>query len=92
MVVTVPPADMRVCDMAFGKNKSGEKAGDTTNAGDPGAVPAPGVDEDFDGPFDIDDFDEPAVAAQGRLDLGSVLIPMPQAGQVQVELNQAGIP
>jgi len=49
-------------------------------------------DDDLDGPFDIDDFDDPEVAAVGRLDLGSVLIPVPAAGQVQVELNQLGGP
>lgn len=48
--------------------------------------------DDVDGPFDIEDFDDPEVAAVGRLDLGSVLIPMPEAGQVQVELNQVGAP
>jgi hypothetical protein len=50
------------------------------------------VDDDFEGPFDIDDFDDAATAAMGRLDLGSVLIPMPEAGQVQVELSEVGVP
>jgi hypothetical protein len=50
------------------------------------------VDDELDGPFDIDDFDDPSVATQGRLDLGSVLIPMPEAGQVQVELTEMGVP
>jgi len=55
--------------------------------------PAPGVgDDELDGPFDIDDFDDPAAAAHARLDLGSVLIPMPEAGQVQVELTEGGVP
>jgi hypothetical protein len=49
-------------------------------------------DEELEGPFDIEDFDDPAVATLARLDLGSVLIPMPDAGQVQVELNEAGAP
>ncbi len=44
--------------------------------------------EELDGPFDIDDFDDPSVATVARLDLGSVLIPMPDAGQVQVELSK----
>jgi len=48
--------------------------------------------EDLDGPFDIDDFDDPSVATVARLDLGSVLIPMPDAGQVQVELSNTGVP
>jgi hypothetical protein len=48
--------------------------------------------EELEGPFDIDDFDDPAVATVARLDLGSVLIPMPEGGQVQVELSNAGTP
>ena len=32
------------------------------------------------------------MATEGRLDLGSVLIPLPAAGQVQVELTQQGVP
>ena len=50
------------------------------------------LDEELDGPFDIDDFDDPSVAALARLDLGSVLIPMPEAGQVQVEVGENGVP
>lgn len=58
--------------------------GDHADGGDP---------DDFDGgPFDIEDFDNPDDAAQARLDLGSVLIPMPAGGQVQVELSQTGVP
>jgi hypothetical protein len=68
--------------MAFGKRKhSGDDVEDVTPA-----------DNEFEGPFDIDDFDDPSVAAVGRLDLGSVLIPMPEAGQVQVELTEQGVP
>lgn len=48
--------------------------------------------DDFDGPFDIEDFDNPDDATQARLDLGSVLIPMPPDGQIQVEMNQQGAP
>ena len=48
--------------------------------------------DDSDGPFDIEDFDDPAAAVAGRLDLGSVLIPMPEAAQLQVELTDSGIP
>jgi hypothetical protein len=76
---------MRVCEMAFGKKKSGD-SGDEV-------ISVPGTDDDgLDGPFDIDDFDDPSAAAEGRLDLGSVLIPLPEAGQVQVELTQQGVP
>jgi hypothetical protein len=46
----------------------------------------------LDGPFDIDDFDEPEQAEVARLDLGSVLIPVPETGQLQVELTETGVP
>ncbi|OBI28881.1 hypothetical protein A5709_03240 [Mycobacterium sp. E1386] len=49
-------------------------------------------DEELEGPFDIDDFEDPSVAEVARLDLGSVLIPMPEAGQLQVELTETGVP
>jgi hypothetical protein len=49
-------------------------------------------DAEPEGPFDIEDFDDPAAAEVARLDLGSVLIPMPSAGQVQVELTETGVP
>ncbi|WP_343710508.1 DUF3710 domain-containing protein, partial [Mycobacterium sp.] len=48
--------------------------------------------EELDGPFDIEDFEDPAAAEVARLDLGSVLIPMPATGQLQVELAETGIP
>ncbi|HKP40196.1 DUF3710 domain-containing protein [Mycobacterium sp.] len=66
--------------MAFGRRKDSD---DVTHADDR---------DEIDGPFDIDDFDDPSAAAEGRLDLGSVLIPMPEAGQVQVELTEQGVP
>lgn len=47
---------------------------------------------ELDGPFDIDDFDDPSAATQARLDLGSVLIPMPEGAQVQVEVSETGVP
>ena len=50
------------------------------------------ADGDLEGPFDIDDFDDPADAEQARLDLGSVLLPMPSGGQLQVELTEGGVP
>ncbi len=54
--------------------------------------PAAWDGDEADGPFDIEDFDSPEQAALARLDLGSVLIPMPPGGQVQVEFNQTGQP
>ena len=69
--------------MAFGKHRDSDEVDDVTAVDD--------VDE-LEGPFDIDDFDDPSAAGLGRLDLGSVLIPMPEAGQVQVELSEMGVP
>ncbi|MDY6870095.1 MAG: DUF3710 domain-containing protein [Actinomycetota bacterium] len=78
--------------MAFGKRKSSGKIGEPAPAPTAEPVVESAGEEDLEGPFDIDDFDDPGVAAQGRLDLGSVLVPMPAAGQVQVELSEAGVP
>src|ERR1700738_3575127 len=50
------------------------------------------IDPDVDGPFDIDDFDDPEQAEVARLNLGSVLIPVPETGQLQVELTETGVP
>jgi hypothetical protein len=74
--------------MAIGRS-SGKGDEEQTPVG-PAADDQP--DEELEGPFDIDDFDDPAVAELARLDLGSVLIPMPQAGQLQVELTETGVP
>ena len=73
--------------MAFGKRKNDDQAADEQPP-----VHEIETDESIEGPFDIEDFDDAEVAAQGRLDLGAVLIPMPDGGQVQVELNEAGAP
>ncbi len=51
-----------------------------------GEAPAPGT-----GPFDIDDIGEDAIGTT-RLDLGSVLVPLPPGGQIQVEMAQNGAP
>lgn len=81
--------------MAFGR-RSGRRDGDQVDSSEPVEVRA--ADETADeveelvGPFDIDDFEDPALAELARLDLGSVLIPMPQAGQLQVELTETGVP
>jgi len=75
--------------MALGKRKRNDDTGEEIAA----SAPPPPVDDDEpEGPFDIEDFDDPSQAALARLDLGSVLIPMPEAGQVQVELSEAGVP
>jgi hypothetical protein len=75
--------------MAFGKHKDGD---DVSDPADVRAVDDVNDVDDLEGPFDVDDFDDPATAALARLDLGSVLIPMPEAGQVQVELTEMGVP
>jgi uncharacterized protein DUF3710 len=75
--------------MAFGKRKpKDESTGELEGAG---AQQAPETTVG-DGPFDIGDFDDPTAAESARLDLGSVLVPMPAAAQLQVELTEAGIP
>ncbi|WP_029112671.1 DUF3710 domain-containing protein [Mycobacterium sp. URHB0044] len=77
--------------MAFGKRKSG-KSGDADEAPDTGEVAgSPGVD-DTEGPFDVEEFDDPSVVTVGRHDLGSVLIPENESAELAVEVNQQGVP
>lgn len=74
--------------MAFGKRKSDDTTDET-----PVDAAAPAIDEDDgEGPFDIEDFDDPAVAIAGRHDLGAVLIPENEAAELAVEVNQQGVP
>jgi Protein of unknown function (DUF3710) len=83
---------------AFGRRTGKDDGEDTAAATQGDDVEAaaepddPGDQEELEGPFDIDDFDDPAVAELARLDLGSVLIPMPEDGQLQVELTETGVP
>ena len=80
---------------AFGR-RSGKDDSDDLSAAPAddieAAAAAEAEQEDLEGPFDIEDFDDPAVAELARLDLGSVLIPMPDGGQLQVELTETGVP
>ena len=83
--------------MAFGRRKPKEQPVD--EAGHPRAHTGTGSDrsrgavaDDLDGPFDIEDFDDSAAATEGRLDLGAVLLPLPPAAQLQVELTETGVP
>jgi hypothetical protein len=90
--------------MAFGRRKDDKDAGaETPVEPEDEHVEADAEPEDviereaeeageLDGPFDIEDFDDPSVAELARLDLGSVLIPLPAGGQVQVELTETGVP
>ena len=83
---------MRVCDGIW-KTRARTTTLEGDDFDDEIAEAAPAVgDDELDGPFDIEDFDDPATATVARLDLGSVLIPMPEAGQVQVELTEGGVP
>jgi Protein of unknown function (DUF3710) len=85
--------------MAFGRRSDKDDSENTSAAPPDDDVSAaaaqqndPGDLDELEGPFDIDDFDDPAVAELARLDLGSVLIPMPDGGQLQVELTETGVP
>ena len=88
--------------MAFGRHRSKGEPADESRAAEASKVSAapakremPVQDEvegDLEGPFDIEDFDDAAAAEAGRLDLGSVLLPMPASAQLQVELTETGIP
>jgi Protein of unknown function (DUF3710) len=83
--------------MAFGRRKDddGDAFDEPVTASerdDVGKDLAEAVENELDGPFDIEDFDDASIATIGRLDLGSVLIPLPEAGQVQVELSPQGVP
>src|ERR1700742_3805597 len=82
---------------AFGR-RSGKDDSEDTSAATPGddveaaaGSDDPGDLEEVEGPFDIEDFDDPAVAELARLDLGSVLIPVPEAGQLHGEVTATGL-
>ncbi|OZC66800.1 hypothetical protein CH251_23305 [Rhodococcus sp. 06-462-5] len=85
----------------FGRRKKN----DAGSASAPGAEPfvdsVEDEDDDIeaadttaaDGPHDLEDLDDDReTVAKTRLDLGSVLIPLPEGGQLQVEMSQAGSP
>ncbi|MCU1700339.1 MAG: hypothetical protein JWR34_6402 [Mycobacterium sp.] len=77
--------------MAFGKRKNAkdDQAGGVPDPGDVAEAP---VDDDPDGPFDVEEFDDAAVVTVGRHDLGSVLIPENDAAELAIEVNQQGVP
>jgi hypothetical protein len=83
--------------MAFGKRKTGDHGdeavtGEATAEHTVGSQEPSTEDEDLDGPFDIEDFDDPTVAAVGRHDFGAVLIPENEAAELAVEVDQQGVP
>jgi hypothetical protein len=77
--------------MAFGKRKNvrDDQAGGVS---DPDDVAEAAVDDDPDGPFDVEEFDDATVVTVGRHDLGSVLIPENDAAELAIEVNQQGVP
>jgi Protein of unknown function (DUF3710) len=84
--------------MAFGRGKPKDEPVQPPRVS---AAPAAGesdrpaesaANDDVEGPFDVEDFDDVAAAEAGRLDLGSVLVPMPPSAQLQVELTDTGVP
>lgn len=81
--------------MAFGKHRAQDEP-DSPAVAPAQKEPEERVEnvaaDDVDGPFDIEDFDDAAAAEAGRLDLGSVLLPMPASAQLQVELTESGVP
>jgi len=88
--------------MAFGRRKPKEEPADESGVAEAPKISAArtaperpvenAAADDLEGPFDIEDFDDAAAAEAGRLDLGSVLLPMPASAQLQVELTETGIP
>lgn len=82
----------------FGRKKKG--ADNADQVGEPQFADAsvddaitdefPALGTENRGPYDAADLD--ADAAEGRLDLGSVLVPMPDGGQIQVEMAPDGSP
>jgi len=83
--------------MAFGRRKPKEQqpldeAQSVHEQPKPHSAVETSAVDDLDGPFDIEDFDDSAIATEGRLDLGSVLVPLPESAQLQVELTEVGVP
>jgi hypothetical protein len=83
--------------MAFGRRKAQEQqpVDDAESVGTHRRPETPvesSAADELDGPFDIEDFDESAIPTEGRLDLGSVLVPLPPEAQLQVELTETGVP
>ncbi|WP_037162998.1 DUF3710 domain-containing protein [Rhodococcoides fascians] len=90
----------------FGRRKKDADAAGAPNENtraDDAAIGAGGRDADEaldpqdraadQGPFDLEELDEDReTLAATRLDLGSVLLPLPAGGQLQVEMTQAGAP
>jgi Protein of unknown function (DUF3710) len=77
--------------MAFGKRKNVQDD-QTGGVPDPGDIAESADNDDPDGPFDVEEFDDAAVVTVGRHDLGSVLIPENEGAELAIEVNQQGVP
>ena len=84
---------MRVCDGIRQAQESRRQApsSDVDRGGHGRRRTAAELDDELDGPFDIEDFDNPAVATLGRHDLGAVLIPENETAELAVEVNPEGV-
>ncbi|CAM2915448.1 DUF3710 domain-containing protein [Prescottella defluvii] len=85
----------------FGRRKKNEAdqsetvdAADLAETGTPDAAADPDVPVGAldGGPYDVTDLPEGEEPAATRLDLGSVLLPMPEGAQLQVEMSPEGAP
>lgn len=89
----------------FGRRKKSADEPETDNGFFGDREPAARIEENIEedqpreqldadqGPFDLEELDETRDSlAETRLDLGSVLVPLPAGGQLQVEMTQAGAP
>ncbi|WP_415974650.1 DUF3710 domain-containing protein [Rhodococcus sp. 077-4] len=84
----------------FGRRKKNDAGSASAPAAEPFVDSVEANDDDVeaadtsaDGPHDLADLDDDReTVAKTRLDLGSVLIPLPEGGQLQVEMSQAGTP
>ncbi|OZC99668.1 hypothetical protein CH275_22085 [Rhodococcus sp. 06-235-1A] len=80
----------------FGRRKKNDAGSASASGAEPfvdGVEDDEAADSTADGPHDLSDLDEDReTVAKTRLDLGSVLIPLPDGGQLQVEMSQAGSP
>lgn len=75
--------------MAFGKRK---REDDGVAQEQEQTTPDVVAESSDEGPFDIEDFDDPDSATHGRHDLGAVLIPVDETAELAVEVNQQGVP
>ena len=90
---TAPQHDESVADIEVDASRTREDSAAVVDAdadGDAGGDTELAADL---GPFDLSELDDDRESlAASRLDLGSVLVPLPSGGQLQVEMTPAGAP